>query len=65
MPTYQCLFIDLNDAVGRAEAMECRDDGAAQARADELLARSGFDAVEIWHAGRRTARGQGRDVRDG
>ena len=60
MPTYQCLFIDSNDAVGRAETMECRDDdGAAQARADELLARSGFDAVEIWHAGRRTAKGDG------
>jgi hypothetical protein len=48
MPSYQCRLIDSNDDVGRAEMMECRDDGVAQTRADESLARPGRDATGIF-----------------
>jgi len=58
MPTYHCLFIDLADQVEEAETMECRDDSAVRKRADGLLARHAFDAVEIWDAGWRLHRVQ-------
>ncbi len=34
MTIYHRPFVDLADHAGRVEAMECRDDGVAQTRAD-------------------------------
>jgi hypothetical protein len=58
MPTYQCLLIDYADQVEEAETMRCGDDNVAPTRADGLLARHSFAAVEIWDAGRCPHRAQ-------
>ncbi len=58
MPSYHCLFIDFSDQIGEAKILECSDDGVARMRADDLLERHRFDAVEIGDAGRRLHRVQ-------
>jgi hypothetical protein len=49
MPAYRFYFLDSNDHITAAEAVECADDADAKHKADALLKeRPGFTSVEVW-----------------
>ena len=52
MPSYRCYFLDAANHVAADRFVECGTDRLAQARADELLADTGYRAMEIWDGAR-------------
>jgi hypothetical protein len=48
MPRYRCCFVGKHGEVIGVELFEAADDRGACARAEELVARVGYHAVEVW-----------------
>ena len=50
--SYRCYFLDETNHIAGVHFVECGTDDLAQARADELLADTGYPAMEVWDGGR-------------
>jgi hypothetical protein len=48
MPSYQCRVFDGDDHIYAVEQVECADASDAVERAEMLLARGRYHAVEVW-----------------
>ena len=48
MPRYRCCFMGEQSEVIGVETFDATDDSVARARADQLVARVGYRAVEGW-----------------
>jgi RNA-binding protein YhbY len=52
MPRYRCCFMGEAGEVVGVEMFEANDEGFARARAEQIVARVGYAAVEVWdHTG--------------
>lgn len=52
MSSYRCYFLDEAYHIAGGHFVECGTDDLARARADELLADTGYPAMEVWDGGR-------------
>jgi hypothetical protein len=52
MPSYRCYLLDGTRHIAAVHFVECETDDLAQARADQLLAHSGYPAMEVWDGAR-------------
>jgi len=52
MSSYRCYFLDETNHIAGVHFVECGTDDVVQARADALLADTGYPAMEVWDGGR-------------
>lgn len=48
MPRYRCCFMGEHGEVIGVEMFDATDDSVARARAEQIVARVGYRAVEVW-----------------
>ena len=61
VPSYRVYFLDSGEHVAATDVIECDTDNQAQARADLLLAGSGYPGIEIWDRDRKVYRARKTD----